>query len=128
MDPYKLYTLTAAPNSEIAILWEAMQLPKCAMLYQIEDELNHYFITHNYIHVDASGVMIFRWKAHDGSTIEASPSAFRKWFFIGVQEVAQHSPSARPSTPLEMASEHHPEINVDELLAMLDEEEPTYDS
>lgn len=98
------------------------------MLYEIEDELNHLFITRKYIQVDASGAITFRWTVRDGSsqdkdplasksTIIASPSAFTKWFFTGVQPVA--SPYARPSTPMGEMTEQPP-IDVDKLIAEFD--------
>ncbi len=117
MDPYKLYTLTASPTSEITAIWKELNLPNCAMLYEIEDELNHLFITRKYVQVDASGAITFRWPARDRSTIIASPSAFTKWFFTGVQPVA--SPYARPSTPIGEMTEQPP-IDVDKLIAEFD--------
>jgi hypothetical protein len=154
MDPYKLYTLTASPTSEITAIWKELNLPNCAMLYEIEDELNHLFITRKYVQVDASGAIMFRWPVRDGSSrdkdplrvqdplesrssrdkdplrvqdaspglesrsfIIASPSAFTKWFFTGVQEVA--SPYARPSTPRGEITEQPP-IDVDKIIAEFD--------
>lgn len=117
MDPYKLYTLTATKDSEITVIWNAMGIPPCAMLYEIEDALNHLFVTRKYVHVDASGVMTFRWPARDKSIIIASPSAFTKWFFTGVQTVA--SPYARPSTPIGEPVEQAI-IDVDKIIAEFD--------
>lgn len=116
MDPYKLYTLTATAHTEIANLWNNLRITRYAMLYEIEDELNYLFVSRKYVHVDASGAMTFRWPARDGSTIIASPSAFKTWFFTGVQEVTQLSPRGRPGTPLEPILEEHPKIDVDDLL------------
>ncbi len=115
LDPYKLYTLIPNAHTEIANIWNNLRITRYVMLYELEDELNYFFVSRKYVHVDSSGAMTFRWPALDGSTIIASPSAFKTWFFTGVQTVTQLSPHGRPGTPLEPILEERPKIDVDDL-------------
>ncbi len=119
MNPYSIYTLTADKSSEIRRIWDIIGFSHYVALIDIEDGLNDFFLRHNCITIDASGEMTLRWRTRDDSTIEATPAAFRTWFFTGVKEVTEHIPTARPSTPIEEAYMDRPKIEVQALEELL---------
>lgn len=123
MDPYELYTLTAANSSEITRIWNILGLMRYAHLIDIEDGLNYFFMQHDCIKLDPSGNMYLQWGMRDGSTIKATPAAFKTWFFTGVKVVEEHIPIARPSTPLDELYMERPKIEMHVLEELFEDTE-----